>query len=381
MTPVPPSSAGPCKYCKRPLSGATRMYLDLQPLCIHELPPHGELARIHHKLDLNDNGTTLTLGGFLNSVLSETLAIQWDDMSWTHHGTYPPEGKGVKVTMPPPLSSSQQVPEISVPVDVDQRAKGTSSSAWLARRSLHCAKHVEYDELDTILAQDHCRREGDYDPSVFDANELLKWDTEDLKKALSVLNLDWNITNVQMAIFQMFHEMPKVMGKSFLQDRVFHVLVITAHSTYVLPEQDKSTTQRQSYTLQLPINFDSLRDVEAIKRASHIRPRSMIYEVKDQSAEGAGITERQNKHKGKSLTEGAYVSVERLRQAPDGSGNAEPMHRWDMMTKSDAKGISRLAPSSTKRKETLDAISKDVQYVLDHIGKQRWARNPADANE
>jgi|TARA_R110002003_G_scaffold13_3_gene843 hypothetical protein len=102
--------------------------------------------------------------------------------------------------MPPSArSSSQSTYEISVPVDVDQRVKGTSSSAWLARRSHHSAEHVDYHELDTTLAQDHCRKEGDYDASVFDANELLKWDAADLKKVLPVLNLDWKVTNLQMA--------------------------------------------------------------------------------------------------------------------------------------------------------------------------------------
>tara|TARA_R110002003_G_scaffold13_3_gene844 strand:+ start:3426 stop:3962 length:537 start_codon:yes stop_codon:yes gene_type:complete len=169
----------------------------------------------------------------------------------------------------------------------------------------------------------------------------------------------------------MFHEMPKVLGKGLLQDRVFHVLVITAHSTHAIPSQ--SISQLQSHTLQLPINFDSLRDVEAITGASHIRPRSMIYEIKGHSIENSGITERQTKHKGNSLTEGVYVSVERLRQAPSTSEKEDSTHRWDMMTRSDARGISRLAPWSTKRKETLDAIAKDVMYVLNHIGKQRMA--------
>jgi hypothetical protein len=99
----------------------------------------------------------------------------------------------------------------------------------------------------------------------------------------------------------------------------------------------------------------------------------MIYEIKGHPTENSGITERQTKHKGNSLTEGVYVSVERLRQAPSTSEKEDSTHRWDMMTRSDAKGISRLAPWSTRRKETLDAIAKDVMYVLNHIGKQRMA--------
>ncbi|KAF2033792.1 hypothetical protein EK21DRAFT_31620, partial [Setomelanomma holmii] len=344
-----------------------RLYLDLQPLCIHELPQHGELARVHHKLDLNGPENEVTFKGFLDSVLSETYNIQWDDNTWSHHGTYPSEGNGIKVTMPAG-SSTVSSQNIEVPVDVDQRIKGNGKSAWLARRSLHSAQHLNYQELNTVLAQDHCRVEGEYDPSIFDANELLKWKAEDLSKVLPLLNPEWKIDNVQMAIFQMFHEMPKVAGASILQDRVFHVVAITAHSTYTLDTQDPSTSHLQSYTLQLPINFDSLRDVEAITRASHIRPSSMIYEFKGHSTNSGGATDRQKQHTGNSLTEGIYVSVERLREAPTGP---DAVQRWDMMTRSDAKGISKLAPWNTKKKETLDAIAKDVKYVLDYIGKQR----------
>jgi hypothetical protein len=175
-------------------------------------------------------------------------------------------------------------------------------------------------------------------------------------------------------VYQMFHEMPKALGMNMLQNRVFHVLCITAHSTYNAPSADAGGPLRQSHTLQLPVAIDSFKDIASVVQRSHIKPKSQKYEFKSQ--DGAQVTdERQMKFQGKSLTEGVYVSLERLRQAPRGS--TENAHRWDMATKSDAKGISKAAPWSTKKKETLQAIAKDVSYVLEQIKKQRQSENGA----
>lgn len=172
----------------------------------------------------------------------------------------------------------------------------------------------------------------------------------------------------------MFHEMPKVMGTSSLQDRVFHVLCITAHSTYHLPDEDESWQHPQSHTMQFPVNIESFRDVQPITLKKRFRSKSKIYNVKDSVAAQSGITKRQLEHNGNSVTEGIYVSLERVCQAPGKPNTVDNQHRWDMMTRSDAKGITRFAPWSTKRKETLEAIAKDVQYVLEHISKERESK-------
>jgi hypothetical protein len=169
----------------------------------------------------------------------------------------------------------------------------------------------------------------------------------------------------------MFHEMPKALGISLLQNRVFHVLCITAHSTYNAPNEDKPTSRTQSHTLQLPVNIKSFQDISAVTLRSHIRPNSQIYDVTSHLNVGSGVTARHKKHIGNRFTEGIYVSLERLIQAPSSTDSRDSLHRWDMMTKSDAKGISRLAPWSTKKKETLQAVAKDVLYVLEHIRKMR----------
>jgi hypothetical protein len=164
----------------------------------------------------------------------------------------------------------------------------------------------------------------------------------------------------------MFHEMPKILGKTLLKDRVFHVLCITAHSTY----HPSGTAERsQSHTVQLPIDIESFQGVQAIMSKSHFQPRSKTYNIKDHT----NATERQKKHNGNKIVEGIYCSLERLCEASVGSVKPDNLHRWDMMTRSDAKGSTRFAPWSTKRKETLEAIAKDVQYVLEHIRKQRLA--------
>jgi hypothetical protein len=167
----------------------------------------------------------------------------------------------------------------------------------------------------------------------------------------------------------MFHEMPKALGVSLLQQRVFHVLCITAHSTYDTPSKGESTPRSQSHTLQLPVNIESFRDVGTVMSRSRYRPSANLCDVTDHLTVEGAATKRQQKYNGKKFTEGVYASLERLRQAA--SSTEKSLHRWDMMTKSDARGITRIAPWSVQKKETLEAVAKDVLYVLEHIGKQR----------
>jgi hypothetical protein len=191
MASNPASGASACKYCGVSKANMSRQYLSLQPLCLHELPQHIETAS-------GTNSQKPTLAEFISSVLTEAYQVNFDDDTWTQHGKYPPAGTRIDVIMPP-LSKTQSGPEICVPVEVNKRAKGKTSSAWLGRKSYHDALAIDYLELDTLLAQDHCRKEYDYTPSVFDANELLKWDAEDLKKAVVELNPEWRVKNVQMS--------------------------------------------------------------------------------------------------------------------------------------------------------------------------------------
>lgn len=186
----------------------------------------------------------------------------------------------------------------------------------------------------------------------------------------------------------MIHKMPRIGGFELLNDRVFHVLVVTAHSTYH-DEVDQSMTQseerRQSYTVQLPIDFQTFNKVDTIMRRSHVRTKgsSLRYHLPSEPVNpnqpGSAILET-----GKKLIEGNYFSLERLREAPRTGPadqrspilpvevtNTDYCHRWDMMTLSTAGGITRFAPKRVQVKETLDAIAKDVHYVIKYIADQR----------
>jgi len=188
MASDPPSGTAACRLCGRPPSSTPRQYLNLEALCLHELP-------LHDDLDGHEGTQQPTLAVFLNSVLSEAYGIDFDDGTWSHHGKFPSANSCVKVDMPPSQSHGGKV----VSFEVDKRVKGETSSAFLARRSYHDKLDVSYPELDAILAQDHCRKEAEYDPSVFDGNELLKWNEEDLQTVVTDLKPEWKVKSVQMS--------------------------------------------------------------------------------------------------------------------------------------------------------------------------------------
>jgi hypothetical protein len=181
----------------------------------------------------------------------------------------------------------------------------------------------------------------------------------------------------------MFHEMPKALGVSMLQNRVFHVICLTALSKYTAttPGGDQKLVA-QSHTVQLPVRFESFSRIGDVLGKSHFKERLHIYDINHRLRDGndnsktcAPPTDRQVKYNGKKVTEGFYGSLERLRHAPqiDSADPYDDCHRWNMITQSDARGITRAAPWVTKKKEILEAVAQDVQYVLEHIKKQRQA--------
>jgi hypothetical protein len=113
-----------------------------------------------------------------------------------------------------------------------------------------------------------------------------------------------------MTVFQMFHLMPKVLGLSMLEDRVFHVLAVTARSY----RTENPSELSHSFTVQLPIDYNTFSEP----------------------------SDDQRKRQGKKLTEGNYVSLERLVGAPrrvsvDAAQQVKPTdgddhHRWDMVS-------------------------------------------------
>jgi hypothetical protein len=182
----------PCRYCGKSLDDRARQYLNVEPLCLHELPPH---VLLHADGIRYGNKTA----DFLNGVLAEAFQVDLDDNSWSPEGIVPPTGRRIYITMPALGSTSSSTPDQDVPVQVEKRVKGQTKSAFLARRSYHDELDIEYSELDTILSQNHCGEEAQYDPSVFDANELFKWPTEDLQDVVRDLKPEWRVKQVQMS--------------------------------------------------------------------------------------------------------------------------------------------------------------------------------------
>jgi hypothetical protein len=154
----------------------------------------------------------------------------------------------------------------------------------------------------------------------------------------------------------MFHVLPGP-----LQDRVFHVLVISG----------KQSTQ--SHTLQIPVDFASLSGVQQIVSRSRIMAQGSDWRYNSDANRGVAAREpagtaTQKQRSGKKLTEGVYVSLERLLQLSEpGSMRTQ----WDMMTLSNAGGITSKTPVWMQKGKLLESLSKDVQYVIEEIGKNR----------
>ncbi len=156
----------------------------------------------------------------------------------------------------------------------------------------------------------------------------------------------------------MFHVLPGP-----LQDRVFHALAIAG-------KQDT-----QSINLQIPIDYASFCAVESIKARSRLQRQGSDFRYNTDSNRTAGAREptsttTQKERSGKKVTEGIYASLERIRILQD----TEPKTtQWDMMTLSDAGGLVSATPTWMQKGQLLEAVSKDVQFVIQEIGKQRDA--------
>ncbi|CAA9962354.1 DUF3074 domain containing protein [Pyrenophora teres f. maculata] len=346
---------------------AARQYLELNHLKKSELPHHpsyGNAASEH----------SVSLVQFFNSLFAEVQKINFDE-DFKACGTWSPKTGHV---MMPPLEDTGGG-EIAVPISVEKRIKTVNGANWAVRTSYHSDAHVNFSELGELLAKNHSRNEALYTPSALDAVELLTWGKGDLAKALSESNYWEVIHNVEMFVSQMVHMMPKIAGCDLLQHRVFHVLVITTQ-TY---REESSSELSQSITVQLPVDYASFADVDIVKAKSHVKTSgsSLCYHF-PQSIERHGIQPNvtQKSRDGKKLTEGRYVSLERLLASSTKPSLGETQqtdtvrdghHRWDMMTLSTAGGITRIAPKGVQEKETVNAIAEDVDYVLTHIAKRR----------
>jgi hypothetical protein len=124
---------------------------------------------------------------------------------------------------------------------------------------------------------------------------------------------------------------------SLLQNRVFHVLVVSARLKNDSTNEDGT---HMSWTAQLPIDFDSFSDVPCIRQESYMsakrryaRPTSsssqtLSASASDDNGNGSGF---KKEYEGKKLTEGKYVSLERLCKVS--SSSEEGGSRWDMVSR------------------------------------------------
>ncbi|EMD90935.1 hypothetical protein COCC4DRAFT_60247 [Bipolaris maydis ATCC 48331] len=340
---------------------SARRYLCLKRLEKLDLPYHPlyENAASDHRTSLVE---------FLNSLFTEIDQVDFDKDP-KECGIWSPQNGSVLM---PPLNATGDNKELPAPISVKKRILTINQERWLARTSIHSDSHVKFSELAHLLAREHSRNECVYTPSVFDAVELLTWDREDLLTALRASKYRESIHNVEMSIFQMFHEMPKVAGRDLLQDRVFHVLVVTTQTNHA----ESPSELARSSTVQLPIDFESFDDSTIVQR-SHVKKTgsSRTYQILEGHEKfDSKHPDKRLPHQGKKLTEGKYASLERLTSAPRGPQSDVGSlgdHRWDMMTLSTAGGLTRIAPKSVQEKETLVATAKDVEYVLAYIAEQR----------
>lgn len=120
--------------------------------------------------------------------------------------------------------------------------------------------------------------------------------------------------------------MPKVAGLSLLQDRVFHALIVTMNTHKAESLSDLAS----SFTVQLPIDYASFGDVKIMQERSRMETKgsSQLYRFPSDTGSGATPDANQKQRQGKKLTEGTYVSLERLIGA-DSANNDR--HRWDMV--------------------------------------------------
>lgn len=158
-----------------------------------------------------------------------------------------------------------------------------------------------------------------------------------------------------MLVVQMFHVLPGP-----LQDRVFHALAISGKQ------------EGQSINMQLPIDYSSFVTVETIRARSRLEPQGNAFRYNAEKNRHENRepkpTKLQQERSGKKVTEGIYASLERIRIV---TGTAPQYSQWDMMTLSNAGGVVSSVPVAMQKGQLLEAVSKDVQFVLQEVGKQR----------
>jgi hypothetical protein len=183
---------GPSNTTSTTTAASKCQYLTLKPLKKLDLPHHPAY-------DNAASDHNVSLVQFLDNLFSEVRGIDWDK-DFENRGTWSSEKGHV---MMPPTNATESNDAVAVPVSVEKRIKDLNQAKWAVRSSTHSNTHVEFSELGDLLAKDHSRNEAIYTPSVFDALELLKWDHEELLKAVQQ-----SVHREEIHSVEMFSEIP-----------------------------------------------------------------------------------------------------------------------------------------------------------------------------
>jgi hypothetical protein len=276
----------------------------MRALGIQELPSHPDLAS--QQKDAPDVQT------FVTSALEEAETFMTKYVP--HRFNVKNSGKRSPPSTAEVALSSHELQAKDLPKEA--RDAGAGNETWFARTSIHenAAKQgtASWEEFDNGLRVDHSQHEMDYTPDVYDAHEVMNWN--------SVLESSQNSiggwTDVHVSVMEMAH---KIAGP--INNRVFPVLVITAKKA------------QEFIVVQIPVATKSL-------------PNAKYHNVP-------------------KVTGGMYCSVERGELVEGGA-----KVQWQMATASDAKGS---LPMWAQKLGVPGAVVKDVGLFIGWCEKKRKA--------
>lgn len=318
----------------------------LLPHAVNTLPKHPALAPTisaqNHGEAPQDPDRLLK---FAQTLLAEAVAFTDDYL--------PRKFKPKSTKSSPPATAKVELLE-------HVRCPRGNEETWFARRSTHLNQAepgtATFAEMDAALRHEHSLHEMQYTPDVFDAHEVLSWDSElaglDLRPPPSASSSTSTstststytssapgrppFTDISMRLYEMCHTLPTP-----LQPRVFTVLVATA-----------KTGPDGFVVVQIPVNAKSV-------------PAAFY-------SNGRNVTEGTSPEKRKELVIGLYTSIERgryYRATGGGGGGGGPGEtEWVMATASDARG---LLPMWVQKMGTPGALVKDVGLFMRWVEAKR----------
>ena len=372
---------------------AVRPLIRLLPHTIDSLPPHPALSPT---ISAQNNGEAPhqpdRLLSFARTLLAEAVAFTDDYL--------PREFTSKSLKPSPPATAKVEL------LEHIRRQRGNEET-WFARRSIHADRAAPgtatFAELDAGLRHEHSLHEMQYTPDVFDAHEVLSWDSElasllassppmpssssTSTSASPSTSPAVSFTDISMRVYEMCHALPTP-----LQPRVFSVLVATAKTTTTTTgtatavgsqAPDAAAADGDGFiVVQIPL------DIKSVPAAFY--------------SNGRNIKEGLSPEKRKEVVIGIYTSIERGRryghhhhrrggggaaQAGDGDGDGdgdghqssagaeaegkgetEGETEWLMATASDARGV---LPMWMQKMGTPGAVVKDVGLFMKWVQEKR----------